>query len=380
MTATPEPWCIWGVDANTCYAGDGGAASGAGGNAKVWKTTNGGTTWTTIMTTGGTAGFINSIVFSRTSPLVGLIQSDPPTGVGGVYWLQKTTDGGTTWTLSNPPGVTGQASAQNGLAVIDAQYYGFGLGNTAPARVRWTSNGGTVWNLASTTLIAGGFVSGYAISTDKSKVLMVTGDAGVGSLPNIARSTDGGVTWAVVNVGGGVTGYGTIKYVPGTSICYVSASIGASGCILESTNDGASWTVMNTAGITGLTHMELVYINGQIAAYAIAPDGSCIKLLKFPTGIDPNNTGIPTSYALQQNYPNPFNPSTTVRFSLPNASDVSLKVYDMVGHEVMTVVNGYKAAGNYAETIDASGLASGIYFYTLRAGNYVETKKMSLVK
>ena len=195
-----------------------------------------------------------------------------------------------------------------------------------------------------------------------------------------AKSTDGGVTWALVNVGGGVTGYGTIKWVPGTSICYTSASIGASGCVLESTNDGATWTVMNTAGITGLTHMELVYINGQITAYAIAPDGSCIKLSKFPTGIDPNNTGIPTSYALEQNYPNPFNPSTNVRFSVPNAGDVSLKVYDLVGHEVMTVVNGYKAAGNYVETINASGLASGIYFYTLRAGNYVETKKMSLVK
>jgi photosystem II stability/assembly factor-like uncharacterized protein len=376
MTATPETWCIWAVDANTAYVGDGGAASGAGGNAKVWKTTNGGTLWTTIFTTGGTAGFINSIVFSRTNPQVGFIQSDPPTGVGGAYWLQKTTDGGTTWTLTSPPGVSGQASSQNGLAVIDAQCYGFGLGNTAPARYRWTTDGGTTWNLASTTLITGGFVSGLAISTNKLNWLAIT-DA---SMPNILRSTNTNSTFAAVNIGGGVSGYGTVKYVPGTSYCYISSAVGASGCVLESTNDGSSWTVMGTSGITGLTHMDVAYINGQIIGYAIASDGSIIRLTKYPTGIDPNNTGIPTSYALQQNYPNPFNPSTTVRFSLPNSGDVSLKVYDLVGHEVMTVVNGYKAAGNYVETIDASGLASGIYFYTIRAGNYVETKKMSLVK
>ena len=67
LSSTPELWCIWAVDVNIAFVGDGGSAGGAGGNAKVWKTTNGGVNWNVILTTGGSAGFINSIVFSRST-------------------------------------------------------------------------------------------------------------------------------------------------------------------------------------------------------------------------------------------------------------------------------------------------------------------------
>ncbi len=374
----PELWCVWAVDANTIYAGDGGANGGAGGNAKVWKTTNGGTSWTTILTTGGTVGFINSIVFSRINPQIGFIQSDPPTGAGGVYWLQKTTDGGATWTLTNPPGVSGQASAQNGLAVIDAQCYGFGLGNNAPARVQLTTNGGTTWN-ARNIAVVGGFVSAFAINDNKTIMLGATGDA-AGSLPNIGRSTDGGATWSVVNTGAGMTiGLATIKWAYTTNCVYMTGA-GTGVCARRSTDGGLTWTNQTTAGLTGLSHMDLVVVGSTVSAYAVCTDGSVLKLTDNLTAIDPNNTTVPTSYSLQQNYPNPFNPTTNIKYSVPIGSNVSLKIYNALGKEVMTVVNAHQDAGNYVESVDMSSLSTGVYFYTLTAGDFKDTKKMMLVK
>jgi hypothetical protein len=90
--------------------------------------------------------------------------------------------------------------------------------------------------------------------------------------------------------------------------------------------------------------------------------------------------GMPTEFELSQNYPNPFNPSTTIRYTLPQAGNVSLKVYNALGQEVATLVNGHQVAKNYEATFDGSNLASGIYFYTLRTDNFSQTKKMILVK
>lgn len=100
----------------------------------------------------------------------------------------------------------------------------------------------------------------------------------------------------------------------------------------------------------------------------------------FPTGINNNNTGIPTGFALSQNYPNPFNPVTNINFSIPERSFVKLAVYDMLGREVTLLANGDFDAGNYTIDYDASKLTSGIYFYTISAGSFKETKKMMLVK
>ncbi len=92
------------------------------------------------------------------------------------------------------------------------------------------------------------------------------------------------------------------------------------------------------------------------------------------------NVSLPTKFALMQNYPNPFNPTTTIAYELPTRAKVLLKVYDMLGREVATLVNGEQTAGRYAQPFNASGLSSGVYFYRLQAGNFVETKKMMLVK
>ncbi|MEN8192625.1 MAG: T9SS type A sorting domain-containing protein, partial [Bacteroidota bacterium] len=88
----------------------------------------------------------------------------------------------------------------------------------------------------------------------------------------------------------------------------------------------------------------------------------------------------PAKYELEQNYPNPFNPSTEIKFSIPNSGATTLKVFNMLGQEVATLLDAELSAGSYKYNFDASTLSSGIYFYTLEAGKYSETKKMVLLK
>lgn len=96
--------------------------------------------------------------------------------------------------------------------------------------------------------------------------------------------------------------------------------------------------------------------------------------------IEPNENNIPELYWLSQNYPNPFNPLTNIKFGLPEQSNVKLTVYDILGREVGRLLDKELKAGEYDVTWDASALASGVYFYRLEAGKYVETRKMVLVK
>jgi hypothetical protein len=101
------------------------------------------------------------------------------------------------------------------------------------------------------------------------------------------------------------------------------------------------------------------------------------------TAIDNNMPQIPEKFSLGQNYPNPFNPGTVINYQLPAIGTrfiVSLKVFDLLGREVATLENEQKAAGNYSVPFDASKLASGVYFYQLKAGSYIQTKKMLLLR
>jgi len=97
-------------------------------------------------------------------------------------------------------------------------------------------------------------------------------------------------------------------------------------------------------------------------------------------GIDDENYILPDKYLLYQSFPNPFNPSTTIKYSVPNSDIVNIKVYDILGKEVATLLNEYKSPGSYIVEFDGSKFASGVYFYQLKAGNYLDTKKMILMK
>jgi hypothetical protein len=92
------------------------------------------------------------------------------------------------------------------------------------------------------------------------------------------------------------------------------------------------------------------------------------------------SVGIPDNYSLSQNYPNPFNPLTKIDFSLPDKQQVLLSVYNILGELVKVLINEEREAGNYTIEFNPVGLASGIYIYRLKASDFVETKKMTILK
>jgi hypothetical protein len=97
-------------------------------------------------------------------------------------------------------------------------------------------------------------------------------------------------------------------------------------------------------------------------------------------GVEKEDNLTPETFSLSQNYPNPFNPSTSIKFSIPEASNVVLKVYDILGSEVAVLVNKKVEAGNYTVNFDASQFASGMYIYSIKAGEFTVSKKMMLLK
>lgn len=115
---------------------------------------------------------------------------------------------------------------------------------------------------------------------------------------------------------------------------------------------------------------------GYSGAYNWAPNKGVV--VKLATGYVNNET--PVKYYLSQNFPNPFNPVTKVNYGVLKASNVKITVFDMLGREIASLVNEYQTAGNYFATFDATKYSSGIYYYKIEAGDFVEVKKMSLIK
>nr|HPN38563.1 T9SS type A sorting domain-containing protein [Melioribacteraceae bacterium] len=127
----------------------------------------------------------------------------------------------------------------------------------------------------------------------------------------------------------------------------------------------------------GDNYSDLLAIVGD--AFTKAKDLNWTDLV---VGVEEENTNVvPSQFFVDQNYPNPFNPTTTIRFGLPQASNVDLRIYDVLGQEVAVLVSGeYLNAGSYNFKFDASKLSSGTYIYRLQAGSNVVTKKMMLIK
>ncbi len=128
---------------------------------------------------------------------------------------------------------------------------------------------------------------------------------------------------------------------------------------------------INSDGPDDIRDFSIFQNHGDLAGNASLENVSSVRL---------NNNEIPSSFKLEQNYPNPFNPSTKIEYSIPEASLVQLKVYDVLGNEVETLINEEQSAGTYRADFIGNDLTSGIYFYKLQAGSFVETKKMILLK
>ena len=142
-------------------------------------------------------------------------------------------------------------------------------------------------------------------------------------------------------------------------------------------SDSAKWTEVDFDS-TNARFIKIVLTQSNQTQWA-----SIWKIEAYGTSIEPNNnlsSPIPNKLELSQNYPNPFNPSTKIDYSVPQASNVQLIIYDILGNKVKELVNGFKNPGNYTVVLNASNLTSGIYFYRLQAGNFAETKKMILLK
>jgi hypothetical protein len=124
---------------------------------------------------------------------------------------------------------------------------------------------------------------------------------------------------------------------------------------------------------------SLLIVNNYIFA---GTSGSSVwrRMLSDITGLENINSEIPSSYSLSQNYPNPFNPSTVIRFQLSVAGNASLKVFDMLGREVQTLVNESLKPGTYQATFNAINYPSGVYFYRLTTNSFSETRRMTLLK
>jgi hypothetical protein len=152
--------------------------------------------------------------------------------------------------------------------------------------------------------------------------------------------------------------------------------------------DGSSWVgsiIVSDSSIspTGSQNPVVIELPGDVAAFLYA--GSNGKYVYFDrqdwaTGVNEINLASPDNYYLNQNYPNPFNPITKISWQSPVGSHQLLKVFDVLGNEVATLVDEYKEAGNYEVDFNAASLSSGVYFYQLNAGDYVKTMKMVLLK
>ena len=168
--------------------------------------------------------------------------------------------------------------------------------------------------------------------------------------------------------------------------------MGDFGTILTTDNGGTDWKKLKTS--TSIDFFD-VSIKDSIVL-CVGESGTIYRYTKWVYSEQPDDSTyeppdssdeppdsinqIPTEYKMGQNYPNPFNANTTIDYQILNAGFITLKIYDLLGAEVSTLINEEKPAGYYSVNFDLTSIASGIYLYRLQAGSFVETKKMILLK
>ncbi len=343
---TADVYCICGLSASTCLVSTSPAAT------FVYRTTDGGTTWTQVFTQ--TGGFIDDIKFQNAN--TGFMYGDP---VGARWSLWKSTDAGATWDSTGlyvPQ--AGTEAGWNNAMWLNGNNLWYGTNNT---RVYYSTNFGSSWQFGATT----GSANTYSVTFN-------TGGIGFTGQTIGLMSTDGGANWATATL-------------PGTGTIYSINNVlnrfwyDRGSDIYWSSDNGANFASQYT-GTGTYQAMNLTLDGNIIRGWSVTSTGGIAGYYELISGITNNHNQVPSDYALSQNYPNPFNPSTKIAFSLPKAGNVSLVVYDILGREVATLVNEFTTAGNHTIDFNASNLASGVYVYKIQAGDFVDAKKMVLMK
>ncbi len=359
-------YCISAIDAFNAWAGTD--------DGKIWRTSNGGLNWSYSIPSPVTS-FIDGVHMFNLS--IGVALGDP---VNGNWRFYMTTDGGITWNLApgNPRADSSETGWSNSFWCLDT-------GN-----IWWGTNRSRIWKGS----LRGGFnstftsaVNSYAISFYDNYHGLASQTTYNDSVQNNIRTSDGGNTW----VNGLFTPAGIqygIACSPGSGYPYFwTCGAGISGGNIYISTDYGETFVIQFSGIVqgnAASCISMANINcGWAATFATsssAPSGKIYRFTDSLIGIQNKYHNIPRDYYLSQNFPNHFNPSTSINFSIPVASFVNLKIYDVLGKLILTYAEGYRKAGNYTIIIDAPQLSSGIYYYKITAGVFQATKKMVLCK
>ncbi len=350
---------VWGIDGGSAIT-----AGYVGSNTWVWKTTNAGNNWTQVFTQPG--GFINVIAMKDAFPNQGIMQGDP---VGGRWSLWKTTDAGSTWDSTGMylPQAGTEAGWNNSLCYTGNRIW-FGTNNT---RIYYSNNDGATWVSRSTAPEINSYAVLFASQWNPSGILGGT---------NLMKSDDTGGTWTPLNsIGSGNFGGFASLPVPVSSnyleqIWYVRSSTS----IYKSWSGGTGWFIEYTAPSGTYRHISKAR-NGTYI-WAVRVSGGITRCTCFVSGISQISAAVPETYSLKQNFPNPFNPQTSIDFDLPKKSFVKINIYDPSGRLVTNIIENEYNAGSYRVSWDASGYSSSVYFYSIITNEFVQTKRMVLIK
>jgi photosystem II stability/assembly factor-like uncharacterized protein len=284
----------------------------------------------------------------------------------------KTSDGGNNWIPFNGAGIFFYVDANNGWS-----FYGSGQnGSEPPYKILRTTNGGTDWAEQFTDNSAGGYNAMYFSDVNNGWI--------VGDIGKVLKTTDGGANWNII------TNSGVNPAERSKAVFFLDANVGWISSkandiwqtpILQHTTDGGiTWVTLTTpwGSQTGSNAIFSIYFVNEQTGW-ITGDWGSIARYYGTTDLNEDINSL-NQFSLNQNYPNPFNPRTFIQYAIANRQFVTLKVYDILGKEVATLVNEEKPAGSYEVKFDALNYPSGIYFYKLQAGSFIETKKMIFLK
>lgn len=330
-----------------------------GNNGTVFKTTNRGINWNQLNISSQN---LRSVFFI--DEVTGWIVGDSTT-------ILKTTDGGASWVSQ---------SDLTSFTIFSVFFINSNTGWIAyKGGVLKTTNGGTTWKVVNIT--AREFHSVYFLDE-------MTGWV-VGSVYSIYKSTDGGESWGQEALakrpdnGDSPPAIYTSVYFQNADTGWYTVSHSLGGRISKTLNGGSNWGTDFPSTMNESLYSMFFVNSGD--GWAVGENGTILHTSRgIFTGIS-GNISTPKTISLSQNYPNPFNPSTSIKYSVSSMTqgvpqNVKLIVYDITGRDIETLVNEKQSPGNYEIKFDATKLPSGSYFYQLRTDNFIQTKKMLLIK